>query len=139
MSEQFSKLNKLSHSLASKRPIELNKNVNQKTAFIDDTKPKFMLDKHEISNTMHKYNNNSNNSSNSECEEIINILPIQTEHPTVFYCDKKLMESYTPSIGIIMGMQKNDVDEMGKEVVADGQSDPSVSSLENQESNYKVK
>lgn len=119
MSEQFSKLNKLGHSFASKRPIDIAKSIGKKSDIVDGIKPTFTVGKREISGQkIDKSDDCSDNSSVSDCEEHIEIIPVHTERPNDFYEDKKLMESYTPSIGIIMGVQK-DVDEVGKDIATE--------------------
>ncbi|XP_016841038.1 phosphatidylinositide phosphatase SAC2 isoform X1 [Nasonia vitripennis] len=134
MTEQFSKLNKFSHSLAAKRPIELAKSIGRKSEIVDGIKPTFTLGKHELSGKMHQ-SSSSDGSSTGGSDENIDLIPIQTERPKDFHHDKNLMEAYTPTIGIIMGVQNNEVDEVGKE--AEGPSDAADGSLDVNGSNYQ--
>ena len=116
MSEQFSKLNKFSHSLATKRPMELARNIGRKSEIIDGIKPKFTVGKRELSGKILKSNSSSEDSINNDNEENINLIEIQTARPLDFQHDGKLMEAYTPRIGIIMGVKNNEVDEVGEDV-----------------------
>ena len=101
MSEQFSKLNKFGHSITTKNPINLAKSSNNKESD-SISKPTFTVGERDISgNSTGKLNDSSSNSSN----ENIEMVPIQVEKPDNFEHDKKLMEAYTPTIGIIMGVK----------------------------------
>lgn len=135
MSEQFSKLNKFSHSLATKRPMELAKSIGRKSDIVDGIKPTFTLGKHELSGKMHQ-SSSSDDSSTGGSNENIELIPIQTERPLDFHHDKMLMEAYTPTIGIIMGVQNNEVDEVGRE--AEGPSNAVDGSLGVNGLNYQV-
>lgn len=104
MTEQFSKLNKFGHSITSKNPINLAKNLsNRKTE--PTSKPTFTLGDRDIAGNS-TGQSNSSSSSNSSNEDI-EMVPIRMEKPDNYEHDKKLMEGYTPTIGIIMGV-KND-------------------------------
>ncbi|XP_011497035.1 PREDICTED: phosphatidylinositide phosphatase SAC2 isoform X2 [Ceratosolen solmsi marchali] len=130
MSEQFSKLNKLSQSLATKRPMELTKN-STKSEIIHNIKPIFMSSKYKLSATVHKSDSGTNNSNSSNCVEI------EKEKKNIFYYNKNLMEGYIPSIGIIMGVQNNNIDKVSKESMVKGQLNMPVSNLEINIINYE--
>ncbi|XP_058798092.1 phosphatidylinositide phosphatase SAC2 isoform X2 [Phymastichus coffea] len=68
----------------------IGKSIGKKSDIVDGIKPTFTVGKTELS-----------------------------ERPTELL-DKKSIDSYSPSIGIIMGMKNNDVDEVGREVSTDG-------------------
>ena len=124
MSEQFSKLNKLSHSLASKRPMELAKSIGKKSEIVDGIKPTFTVGKRELSGKKRDSSSDDDSScSNSGSEEIIEMIPIHTERPTDYQHDKKLMDGYSPQIGIIMGVQNSEADEVGKELGTEAHGD----------------
>ncbi|CAL1673573.1 unnamed protein product [Lasius platythorax] len=105
MSEQFSKLNKLSQSFSTKKPIDLAKNKsNRKTEEI--SKPIFMVGNRDISgNVKEKGSSSSSNSSDEDVE----MTHIHVKKPVNFSHDKHLMEAYTPAIGIIMGVKNANV------------------------------
>lgn len=109
VTEGFSKLNKLSHSIG--------KSIGKKSDIVDGIKPTFTVGKRELSGK--KSGSSFDNSSNSGSDENINMILVQTERPTDLP-DKSLIDSYSPSIGIIMGMKNNEVDEVGKDVATDG-------------------
>ena len=112
MSEQFSKLNKFGHSITSKNPINLAKNLSNKKPE-STSKPTFTLGDRDIAgNSTGKSNNSS--SSNSSNEDI-KMDPIRMEKPDNYEHDKKLMEGYTPTIGIIMGVKNDAVIETNQE------------------------
>ncbi|XP_012287768.1 phosphatidylinositide phosphatase SAC2 isoform X2 [Orussus abietinus] len=104
MSEQFSKLNKLSHSFGAKRPTESSKGIKK------SSKPIFTVGDRDLEG-----NSKSTNGSNSSDEEtqqtkgeIIAEMPtIQLGKPENFSHDENLLEGYTPSIGIIMGVNSS--------------------------------
>lgn len=109
MSEQFSKLNKL--SFGAKKPIDLAKSIsNRKT---DKTsKPIFTVGNSNISGNAEEKSNSSNSSSSSSSnddDENIEMTHIHIEKPANFSHDKHLMEAYTPVIGIIMGVKNTNV------------------------------
>ncbi|XP_029172365.1 phosphatidylinositide phosphatase SAC2 isoform X2 [Nylanderia fulva] len=105
MSEQFSKLNKLSQSFSTKKPIDLAKNIgNRKTE--KTSKPVFIVGNRDISGNVKE---ESSNSSSSCSEENIEMTPIHVKKPANFSHDKHLMEAYTPVIGIIMGVKNTNV------------------------------
>ncbi|XP_015597121.1 phosphatidylinositide phosphatase SAC2 isoform X2 [Cephus cinctus] len=100
MSEQFSKLNKFSHSFSSRKPTNLAKSIdNKKTE--NFPKATFTVGGRDL------IGNVSRKSSSSSCsdEENREIIPIHLERPENFTHDKKLMEGYTPTVGIIMGVK----------------------------------
>ncbi|XP_020298278.1 phosphatidylinositide phosphatase SAC2 isoform X2 [Pseudomyrmex gracilis] len=104
MSEQFSKLNKL--SFGAKKPIDLSKSIeaSSKKTEVQSSKPIFTVGSRDISgNEKEKY------SSSSSSEENIEISRIHVEKPANFSHDKHLMEAYTPLIGIIMGVKNSGV------------------------------
>ncbi|KAG7200666.1 hypothetical protein KM043_001219 [Ampulex compressa] len=106
MSEQFSKLNKLSHSFSTKKPIDSVKNAAYRQPE-EPTKPTFTVGNRDISGNI-KEKRSSSESSNSSCENL-EITPVSIEKPENFSHDKNLMEAYTPSIGIIMGVKNAEV------------------------------
>lgn len=103
MSEQFSKLNKL--SFGAKNPIDLARSIsNKKTEKV--SKPIFTVGNSVIpGNTEEKSNSNSSSGSS----ENIEMTHIRVEKPANFSHDKHLMEAYTPLIGIIMGVKNTNV------------------------------
>lgn len=106
MSEQFSKLNKLSQSFSTKKPIDLAKSIgNRKTEEL--SKPVFMVGNRDISGNAKEKSSNSNSSSSSD--ENIETIHIHVKKPTNFSHDKHLMEAYTPMIGIIMGVKNTNI------------------------------
>ncbi|XP_029675642.1 phosphatidylinositide phosphatase SAC2 isoform X1 [Formica exsecta] len=106
MSEQFSKLNKLSQSFSTKKPIDLAKSIgNRKTEEL--SKPVFMVGNRDISGNVKEKSSNSNSSSSSD--ENIETIHIHVKKPTNFSHDKHLMEAYTPMIGIIMGVKNTNI------------------------------
>lgn len=106
MSEQFSKLNKLSHSFSARKPIDLAKSIGRKSEA--PAKPTFTVGGRDISGNVQGKRRSSSSSSSSE-DENVEIPPVPLEKPENFSHDKNLMEAYTPSIGIIMGVKNADV------------------------------
>jgi len=105
MSEQFSKLNKLSQTFSAKKPIDLAKSIsNKKTEKI--SKPIFTVGNSDISGNAEKSNSSSISSSD---DENIEMTHMHVERPANFSHDKHLMEAYTPLIGIIMGVKNTNV------------------------------
>ncbi|XP_078033430.1 phosphatidylinositide phosphatase spermathreecae isoform X2 [Augochlora pura] len=104
MSEHFSKLNKLSHSFSARKPIDIAKNIGKKSE--PSAKPTFTVGGRDISGKIQRKRNNSSSSSD---DESICIPSGPLEKPENFSHDKNLMEAYTPSIGIIMGVKNADV------------------------------
>lgn len=103
MSEQFSKLNKLSQSFSTKKPIDLAKSIdNKKTENL--SKPIFTVGNRDISGGMKEKNNSSSSS-----DENIEMAHIHVKKPMNFSHDKDLMEAYTPVIGIIMGVKNPNI------------------------------
>lgn len=105
MSEQFSKLNKLSQTFSTKKPIDLAKNISNRKEK-KTSKPVFTVGNRDISGNEKK---KINSSSSSDDEDIVG-KHIHLEKPVNFSHDKHLMEAYTPSIGIIMGVKDNIMD-----------------------------
>ncbi|XP_043790468.1 phosphatidylinositide phosphatase SAC2 isoform X2 [Apis laboriosa] len=103
MSEQFSKLNKLSHSFSARKPIDIAKSIGRKSEAA--SKPIFTLGGRDILGNVQ----GRRNSSSSSDDENIGISTVPLEKPENFSHDKNLMEAYTPSIGIIMGVKNADV------------------------------
>lgn len=103
MSEQFSKLNKLSHSFSARKPIDIAKSIGRKSEA--PSKPIFTLGGRDILGNVQR----RCNSSSSSDDENIGISTVPLEKPENFSHDKNLMEAYTPSIGIIMGVKNADV------------------------------
>ncbi|XP_012345274.1 phosphatidylinositide phosphatase SAC2 isoform X2 [Apis florea] len=103
MSEQFSKLNKLSHSFSARKPIDIAKSIGRKSEA--SSKPIFTLGGRDIFGNVQ----GRRNSSSSSDDENIGISAVPLEKPENFSHDKNLMEAYTPSIGIIMGVKNADV------------------------------
>ncbi|XP_006609267.1 phosphatidylinositide phosphatase SAC2 isoform X2 [Apis dorsata] len=103
MSEQFSKLNKLSHSFSARKPIDIAKSIGRKSEAT--SKPIFTLGGRDILGNVQ----GRRNSSSSSDDENIGISTVPLEKPENFSHDKNLMEAYTPSIGIIMGVKNADV------------------------------
>ncbi|XP_072759943.1 phosphatidylinositide phosphatase SAC2 isoform X2 [Anoplolepis gracilipes] len=103
MSEQFSKLNKL--SFGTKKPTDLAKNINNKKTE-ELSKPIFTVGNSDISGNVKE---KSNSSSSSGSEENIEMAQIRVKKPANFSHDKHLMEAYTPVIGIIMGVKNSNV------------------------------
>ncbi|XP_029034704.1 phosphatidylinositide phosphatase SAC2 isoform X1 [Osmia bicornis bicornis] len=104
MSEQFSKLNKLSHSFSARKPIDLARSIGRKTE--TSSKPTFTVGNRDISG---KVQGKHHSSSSSSDDEDTKISTVPLEKPENFSHDKNLMEAYTPSIGIIMGVKNSDV------------------------------
>ncbi|XP_051157646.1 phosphatidylinositide phosphatase SAC2 isoform X2 [Leptopilina boulardi] len=130
VSEQFSKLNKFGHSITSKNPINLAKNLSNKKT--ESNKPTFTVGGRDIAGNSTRKSNNSSSSSNSSNENI-EMVPVRFEKPDNFEHDKKLMEGYTPVIGIIMGVKNEVVIENGQQ--NESQIDHSITSNENNISN----
>ncbi|XP_018316400.1 phosphatidylinositide phosphatase SAC2 isoform X2 [Mycetomoellerius zeteki] len=105
MSEQFSKLNKLSQSFSAKKPIDLAKNISNIPAE-KVSKPIFTVGNSNISGNAEE---KSNSSSSSNSSENIEMTHVHVEKPENFSHDKHLMEAYTPLIGIIMGVKNTNV------------------------------
>uniref|UniRef100_V9IF55 Phosphatidylinositide phosphatase SAC2 n=1 Tax=Apis cerana TaxID=7461 RepID=V9IF55_APICE len=103
MSEQFSKLNKLSHSFSARKPIDIAKSIGRKSEA--PSKPIFTLGGRDILGNVQR----RRNSSSSSDDENIGISTVPLEKPENFSHDKNLMEAYTPSIGTIMGVKNADV------------------------------
>ncbi|XP_018341867.1 PREDICTED: phosphatidylinositide phosphatase SAC2 isoform X2 [Trachymyrmex septentrionalis] len=106
MSEQFSKLNKLSQSFSAKKPIDLAKNISNRSAEMV-SKPIFTVGNSNISGNAEEKSNSSSSSSSSS--DNIEMTHIHVEKPENFSHDKHLMEAYTPLIGIIMGVKNTNV------------------------------
>lgn len=107
MTEQFSKLNKLSQSFSAKKPIDLAKSIsNRKIEKI--SKPIFTVGNRDISGNVEEKSNSSRSNSSSD-DENIEMTHIHVEKPANFSHDKNLMEAYTPLIGIIMGVKNTNV------------------------------
>nr|XP_050853948.1 phosphatidylinositide phosphatase SAC2 isoform X2 [Vespula vulgaris] len=106
MSEQFSKLNKLSHSFSTKKPIDIARSIRSRKS-ITSLKPIFTVGDRDISGNISK--KRGENSSSSDEDENIEMTRIHTEQTKNFSHDKKLMEAYSPSIGIIMGVKDSDI------------------------------
>ncbi|KAI4487595.1 hypothetical protein M0804_005744 [Polistes exclamans] len=106
MSEQFSKLNKLSHSFSTKKPIDLAKSIRSRKS-ITSLKPTFTVGNRDISGNVNKKRGDT--SSSSDEDENIQMTRIRTEQTKNYSHDKKLMEAYSPSIGIIMGVKDTDI------------------------------
>ncbi|XP_076301293.1 phosphatidylinositide phosphatase spermathreecae isoform X2 [Lasioglossum baleicum] len=104
MSEQFSKLNKLSHSFSARKPIDIAKNIGKKSE--PSPKPTFTVGGRDISGKVQRKRYGSSSSSD---DENIAIPSGPLEKPENFSHDKNLMEAYTPSIGIIMGVKNADM------------------------------
>ncbi|XP_015433171.1 PREDICTED: phosphatidylinositide phosphatase SAC2 [Dufourea novaeangliae] len=102
MSEQFSKLNKLSHSFSARKPIDLAKSIGKKSEA--SSKPTFTLGGRDIS-----VHGKRHSGSSSSDDENLNISSGPLQKPENFSHDKNLMEAYTPSIGIIMGVKNAEV------------------------------
>lgn len=105
MSEQFSKLNKLSHSFSARKPIDIAKSIGRKSEAA--SKPTFTVGSRDISGNVQGKRNTC--SSSSSDDENIEIPSVPLGKPENFSHDKNLMEAYTPSIGIIMGVKNADV------------------------------
>lgn len=109
MSEQFSKLNKLSQSFGAKKPIYLAKSIGGKRSVAEEvSKPIFTVGSRDISGNI-KEKSGSGSSSSSTSSENIEMTHIPVEKPANFSHDKNLMEAYTPLIGIIMGVKSTNV------------------------------
>ncbi|XP_043672998.1 phosphatidylinositide phosphatase SAC2 isoform X2 [Vespula pensylvanica] len=106
MSEQFSKLNKLSHSFSTKKPIDIARSIRSRKS-ITSLKPIFTVGDRDISGNISK--KRGENSSSSDEDENIEMTRIHTEQTKNFSHDKTLMEAYSPSIGIIMGVKDSDI------------------------------
>ncbi|CAK9808185.1 Phosphatidylinositide phosphatase SAC2 [Anthophora quadrimaculata] len=107
MSEQFSKLNKLSHSFSARKPIDIAKSIGRKSE--TPAKLTFTVGGRDISGNIQ-----GKLSGSSSEDEDISVPPVPLEMPENFVHDKNLMEAYTPSIGIIMGVKNTDVVEPDK-------------------------
>ncbi|XP_031844810.1 phosphatidylinositide phosphatase spermathreecae isoform X1 [Nomia melanderi] len=105
MSEQFSKLNKLSHSFSTRKPIDIARSIGKKSE--PSPKPTFTVGSRDISGKVQGKHDSSSGSSSDD--ENIEIPSGPLEKPENFSHDKNLMEAYTPSIGIIMGVKNADV------------------------------
>lgn len=73
----------------------------------DVTKPTFTVGGRDIAGNATRKSNNSSSSNSSN--ENIEMVPVRFEKPDNFEHDKKLMEGYTPVIGIIMGVKNETV------------------------------
>lgn len=104
MSEQFSKLNKLSHSFSTRKPIDIARSIGRKSE--EPSKPTFTVGSRDISGNVQGKHGSGSSSSD---DEDVDIPPVPLEKPENFSHDKNLMEAYTPSIGIIMGVKNTDV------------------------------
>ncbi|XP_071867329.1 phosphatidylinositide phosphatase spermathreecae isoform X1 [Bombus fervidus] len=104
MTEQFSKLNKLSHSFSARKPIDIARSIGRRSEA--PTKPTFTVGSRDISGNVQ--GKRSSGSSSSDDEDI-DVPPVPLEKPENFSHNKNLMEAYTPSIGIIMGVKNTDV------------------------------
>ncbi|XP_033361914.1 phosphatidylinositide phosphatase SAC2 isoform X2 [Bombus vosnesenskii] len=104
MTEQFSKLNKLSHSFSARKPIDIARSIGRRSEA--PLKPTFTVGGRDISGNAQ--GKRSSGSSSSDDEDI-DVPPVPFEKPENFSHNKNLMEAYTPSIGIIMGVKNTDV------------------------------
>ncbi|KAK1125853.1 hypothetical protein K0M31_005391 [Melipona bicolor] len=104
MSEQFSKLNKLSHSFSARKPIDIARSIGRKSE--ERSKPTFTVGSRDISGNVQGKRGSGSSSSD---DEDVDIPPVPLEKPENFSHNKNLMEAYTPSIGIIMGVKSTDV------------------------------
>ncbi|XP_060825080.1 phosphatidylinositide phosphatase SAC2 isoform X2 [Bombus pascuorum] len=104
MTEQFSKLNKLSHSFSARKPIDIARSIGRRSEA--PLKPTFTVGSRDISGNVQ--GKRSSGSSSSDDEDI-DVPPVPLEKPENFSHNKNLMEAYTPSIGIIMGVKNTDV------------------------------
>ncbi|XP_076630821.1 phosphatidylinositide phosphatase spermathreecae isoform X2 [Colletes latitarsis] len=105
MSEQFSKLNKLSHSFSARKPIDIAKGIGRKSEATP--KPTFTVGGRDILGNVQKKHHSGSNSSSDD--ENVEGPSVPLGKPENFSHDKNLMEAYTPSIGIIMGVKNADV------------------------------
>lgn len=107
MSEQFSKLNKL--SFGAKKPIDLAKNIGGKRTEV--SKPIFTVGNRDISGNIKEKSGSSSSSDDDDDDndENIEMTHIPVEKPENFSHDKHLMEAYTPLIGIIMGVKNTNI------------------------------
>ncbi|XP_011878849.1 PREDICTED: phosphatidylinositide phosphatase SAC2 isoform X2 [Vollenhovia emeryi] len=108
MSEQFSKLNKLSQSFGAKKPINSAKSVSDRKTE-RTSKPIFTVGNSNISGSAEEKSNSSRSSSSGSDDENIEMARVHVEKPANFSHDKHLMEAYTPLIGIIMGVKNTNV------------------------------
>ncbi|XP_033304738.1 phosphatidylinositide phosphatase SAC2 isoform X2 [Bombus bifarius] len=104
MTEQFSKLNKLSHSFSARKPIDIARSIGRRSEA--PLKPTFTVGSRDISGNAQ--GKRSSGSSSSDDEDI-DVPSVSFEKPENFSHNKNLMEAYTPSIGIIMGVKNTDV------------------------------
>ncbi|XP_011147498.1 phosphatidylinositide phosphatase SAC2 isoform X2 [Harpegnathos saltator] len=130
MSEQFSKLNKLSQSFSAKKPIDLAKSIGGKRAE-KMSKPIFTVGDRDISGNVKL----KSDSSSSDDDENIEMTHIHVKKSMNFSHDKHLMEAYTPSIGIIMGVKNNVMD--GE--VCDGNGNTNLSTMRHNDMNLDSK
>ncbi|XP_012527585.2 phosphatidylinositide phosphatase SAC2 isoform X2 [Monomorium pharaonis] len=108
MSEQFSKLNKLSQSFGVKKPSDLPKNISDRENTEKVSKPIFTVGNSDISGNVRRKSSSSSSGGNSD-EENSELTHVHIEKPANFSHDKHLMEAYTPLIGIIMGVKNTNV------------------------------
>lgn len=102
MTEQFSKLNKLSHSFNAKRPIDA---VGKKQEG-DSPKPVFTLGNRDIEGNT---NNRKSSDSSSEDEAQIRF----DEPDQTFERPQMLPEAYLPTVGIVMGVKNESIVDSG--------------------------
>lgn len=101
MTEQFSKLNKLSHSFNTKRPIDIAKSLERRLEG-PTVKPVFTLGSRDIEG-----NSNRKSSDSSGEEETSSHVFTNTEDFQSFVRDQRLPEAYMPTVGIVMGVKSD--------------------------------
>ncbi|XP_046742174.1 phosphatidylinositide phosphatase SAC2 isoform X2 [Diprion similis] len=114
MTEQFSKLNKLSHSFNAKRPIDIAKSLERKLEG-SSPKPIFTVGSRDIEGNSNRKSINSNSSSEDDANAEVSPDQIQLENRhQSFVRDERLPEAYMPTVGIVMGVKNEEKSGHGK-------------------------
>lgn len=132
MSEHFSKLNKFSQSFSARKPMDLAKSIGGRRT--EKSKPIFTVGDRDISGNIKEKSGSSSDDDDDDDNENIEMTGIHAEKPINFCHDKHLMEGYTPSIGIIMGV-KNVMDDE----VCDGNGNADLSTIRHNNVNLDSK
>ncbi|XP_046476213.1 phosphatidylinositide phosphatase SAC2 isoform X1 [Neodiprion pinetum] len=114
MTEQFSKLNKLSHSFNAKRPIDIAKSLERKLDG-SSSKPIFTVGNRDIEGNSNSKSINSNSSSEDDANAEVSPDQIQSKNrDQSFVRDQRLPEAYMPTVGIVMGVKNEEKSGHGK-------------------------
>lgn len=101
------RINKLGHTISSKNPIDLAKSIGSKKSS-GSYNPTFTMGEDS-----ERQDKRDGRKSSISSDDEVEVAQMAIPKPENFNHDKKLMEAYTPSIGIIMGVKKVNLLEEG--------------------------